>query len=191
MLTPPARYSYPSILIHWLMAAFVFVAFPLGAYMHDLPLSPQKLQMYSYHKWLGITVLMLFAARVLVRLSHKPPAALPGPTWQLKAAAITHGALYLLLLLVPLSGWMMSSAKGFPVVYLGVLPLPDLVGKDKELGDLLKEMHEALTTGLLILVGLHVAAAIKHQVINRDGTLRRMLPFGLPAGKPAEEGIFK
>jgi len=72
----------------------------------------------------------------------------------------------------------MSSAKGFQVVYFGVLPLPDLVAKNAELGDLLEEVHEALNWGLFALVGLHVAGALKHQIIDRDGTLRRMLPFG-------------
>lgn len=169
------RYASPAIIIHWLTAALIFVTFPLGKYMHGLPLSPQKLELYSYHKWLGVTVLLLFLPRVLVRLAKPPPTALPAPAWQLKAANVTHFLLYVLILLVPISGWMMSSAKGFPVMYLNMLPLPDLVSKNKELGDLLKDAHEALSTGLILLVGLHVAAAIKHHVIDKDGTLRRML----------------
>jgi cytochrome b561 len=100
------------------------------------------------------------------------------PAWQHKVAEGTHHLLYLLMVLVPLSGWLMSSAKGFQTVYFGVLPLPDLVGKDKELGDLLKEAHEALNLALLVLVGLHVAGALKHHLIDKDATLRRMLPFG-------------
>jgi cytochrome b561 len=100
------------------------------------------------------------------------------PAWQHKVAEGTHHLLYLLMVLVPLSGWLMSSAKGFQTVYFGVLPLPDLVGKNPELGDLLKETHEALNFALLLLVGLHVAGALKHHLIDRDSTLRRMLPFG-------------
>jgi cytochrome b561 len=81
------------------------------------------------------------------------------------------------MLAIPLSGWLMSSAKGFQTVYLGVLPLPDLIGKDKELGDLLKTVHAALNTGLLALLGAHVAAALQHHFIDRDDILIRMLPF--------------
>ncbi|RTL41980.1 MAG: cytochrome b, partial [Rhodocyclaceae bacterium] len=100
------------------------------------------------------------------------------PAWQHKIAEGTHHLLYLLMFLVPLSGWLMSSAKGFQVVYFGVLPIPDLIGKDKELGELLEEMHEVLSWSLISLVGLHLAGALKHHIIDKDSTLRRMLPFG-------------
>ena len=172
----PSRYASSAILIHWLTALLIFVAFPLGKYMQDLPLSPQKLELFSYHKWLGITVLLLFLPRLLVRMAKPPPTALPAPAWQHTAANVTHALLYLLIFLVPLSGWLMSSAKGVSVVYLSLIPLPDLVDKNKELGSLLKDFHEALSTGLIVLVALHLAAAIKHHVIDKDATLRRMLP---------------
>ncbi|NML26910.1 cytochrome b [Zoogloea dura] len=178
MNTTAPRYSGPAIAAHWLIAALILVAFPLGVYMHDLPLSPNKLKLYSYHKWIGITVLLLFVPRILWRITHRPPAALPMPAWQHKIAEGTHHLLYLLMFLVPLTGWLMSSAKGFQVVYFGVLPLPDLIGKSEELGDLFKEVHEALNWALLVLVGLHVAGALKHVILDKDGTLRRMLPFG-------------
>ena len=172
----PPRYVTTAIVIHWLTAALIFVAFPLGKYMQDLPLSPQKLELFSYHKWLGITVLLLFLPRLLVRLAKPPPTALAAPAWQHTVANVTHALLYLLVLLVPLSGWLMSSAKGVSVVYLSLIPLPDLVGKNKELGSLLKDFHEALSTGLIVLVALHLGAALKHHFIDKDGTLRRMLP---------------
>ncbi len=175
---PTPRYTGPAIAAHWVIAALILVAFPLGVYMHELPLSPTKLKLYSYHKWIGITVLLLFVPRILWRITHRPPAPLPMPAWQHRIAEGTHHLLYLLMFLVPLSGWLMSSAKGFQVVYFGVLPLPDLVGKSEDLGDLRKGVHEARNFGLLALVGLHVAGALKHVIIDRDGTLRRMLPFG-------------
>jgi len=111
-----------------------FCGFPLGVYMQDLPLSPTKLQLYSYHKWIGITVLLLAGLRVVWRLTHRPPP-LPDSVvrWQRQVSAAVHGLLYVLILAIPLSGWLMSSAKGFPVVWFGVMPLPDLVGKDKAL----------------------------------------------------------
>jgi len=170
-------YTRTAVALHWLIAALIVVAFPLGVYMHELPLSPRKLQLYSYHKWIGISVLLAAAARLLWRIGHRPPAPLPGPRWQLVAAHAVHHAFYVLIVAVPLSGWLMSSALGFPVVWLGVLPLPDLVGKDKELGEALKAAHEALNLTLLALVVLHVGAALKHHFIDRDATLARMLPF--------------
>jgi cytochrome b561 len=143
--------------------------------MHELPLSPTKLQLYSYHKWIGITVLLLAGVRVVWRLTHRPPP-LPDSVvrWQRQASAVVHGLLYVLILAIPLSGWLMSSAKGFPVVWFGVLPLPDLVGKSRELGELLEEVHEWLNYTLLALVILHVAAALKHHFIERQPFLQRM-----------------
>ena len=171
------RYSAPAKLAHWLIAALILLAFPLGLYMVDLPLSPDKLRLYSYHKWIGMTVLLLFMPRLVWRLVTPPPALLPGPAWQLKIAEATHWLLYLLMAAVPLSGWLMSSAKGFQVVYLGLLPIPDLVGKDKALGELLVNVHTGLAWALALLVALHAAAALKHHLIDRDDTLRRILPF--------------
>lgn len=170
------RYSTPAMFVHWLTALLIVVALPLGGYMSDLRLSPLKLQLISYHKWIGMTILLLVIARIVVRMKKGAPAPLPSPAWQLKAAQLTHILLYVLMLAVPLTGWLMSSAKGFPVVYLGVVPIPDLVAKDEALGDFFKSAHEVLTSGLLGLVVLHVAAALKHHWIDRDATLRRMLP---------------
>lgn len=173
-----ARYTRTAILLHWLVALAILCAFPLGVYMHELPLSPRKLQLYSYHKWIGIGVLSLAALRLAWRLAHRPPPMLAGmPRWQEVSAHATHHLLYLLMLAVPLSGWLMSSALGFTVVWFGVLPLPDLIGKDKQLGELLKQVHETLNFALLALVLLHVAAALKHHFFEHDGTLARMLPF--------------
>lgn len=173
------RYTSTAIALHWLAALLIFAAFPLGVYAPELALSPLKLKLLSYHKWLGVTIFLLTVARLAWRAAHTPPP-LPDsiPRWQQRAAHGLHHVLYLLLLAIPLSGWLMSSAKGFPVVYFGVVQLPDLVGKDAGLADWLKELHEALNSGLLMLVVLHVAAALKHHFIDRDATLRRILPFG-------------
>ena len=169
------RYSPPAVVLHWLMALLIFVTFPLGLYMVELQLSPDKLKLYSYHKWIGITVLTLVAIRVVWRLTHTPPP-LPDSVagWQRRASAIVHGLLYLLMIAIPLSGWLMSSAKGFQTVWFGVLPLPDLIGKDKALGDLLAEVHAALNFTMLALVILHVGAALKHHFIERQPYLQRM-----------------
>lgn len=172
------RYTRTAVALHWLVALGIFVAFPLGMYMQDLPLSPDKLRLYSYHKWLGISVLLAASLRVLWRTTHRPPPLLPGmPRWQEIAAHAVHHSLYLMTLAVPLSGWLMSSALGFPVVWFGVLPLPDLVAKDKEFGELLKIVHQGLNFTLLLLVVAHVGGALKHRFVDRDATLARMLPF--------------
>jgi cytochrome b561 len=177
-MTPPTRYTGTAIALHWLVTLLILAAFPLGVYMHELPLSPSKLQLYSYHKWLGVTVFLLAVARLTWRATHTPPP-LPAttPAWQQRAAHGLHFLLYVLLFAIPLSGWLMSSAKGFQTVYLGVLPLPDLVGKDKALGELLTEVHKILNFTLLTLFAAHVAAALKHHFIDRDGVLAQMLPF--------------
>ncbi len=169
------RYPRSAIALHWLVALLIFVTFPLGVYMHELPVSPDKLKLYSYHKWIGITILMLASARVMWRMTYTPPP-LPGnmALWQQRVSHIVHGLLYVLILAIPLSGWLMSSAKGFQTVWFGVLPLPDLVGKDKALGELLAGVHQTLNFSLLVLVVLHVAAALKHQFLERLPFLQRM-----------------
>ena len=169
------RYSKIAIGLHWAIALLIFSAFPIGLYMHDLKLSPTKLHLYSYHKWIGITVLMLAVLRVLWRATHKPPA-LHLARWQEVASSIVHGFLYLLILAVPMTGWLMSSAKGVKTVWLGIVPLPDLLGKDKALGHILSNVHTALNYTLLVLVALHIAAALKHHFVDRDDVLLRMLP---------------
>jgi cytochrome b561 len=179
MNTSIIRYDNAAIALHWLVALLIFAVFPLGVYMHDLPLSPATLQLYSYHKWMGITVLLLAVLRVVWRFTHTPPALPEGmPRWQKAASHGTHHLLYLLLFAVPLSGWVMSSAKGYQTVWFGVLPLPDLVGKDKVLGELLSGVHQSLNFILLALVVLHLAAVAKHTLIERDDILSRMLPGG-------------
>lgn len=172
------HYTRTAITLHWAIALLIFAAFPLGVYMHDLPLSPDKLRLYSYHKWIGVSIFLLAALRLAWRFAHRPPP-LPGsmPRWEKLAANTVHHLLYVLIFAVPLSGWLMSSAKGVQTVWFGVLPLPDLVSKDKELGDLLKEVHEGLNFILLGVVLAHIGAALKHHFIERDGILARMIPF--------------
>lgn len=172
------RYTPAAISLHWMIALLIFAAFPLGIYMHELPLSPTKLKLYSYHKWIGVTVFLLAVIRVWWRATHMPPA-LPESMagWEKFAAHATHYALYVLIFIIPVSGWLMSSAKGFQTVWFGVLPLPDLLDKNKELGDLLLQVHKLLNFLLFGLVLGHVGASLKHHFIERDDILARMLPF--------------
>ena len=170
------RYTPVAIALHWLLALLIVGALGVGLYMTDLPFSPTRLKLYNWHKWAGITILVLSALRLLWRLTHRPPADLPMPAWQARAAHLTHGLLYLLFFAVPLLGWAFSSASGYPVVWFGVLPLPDLVGKDEALAETFKRLHELSAYGLAALVLAHVGAALKHRFIDRDRLLSRMWP---------------
>jgi cytochrome b561 len=170
-------YSRTAIALHWLAVALIAANFVLGPWMVDLPISPQKLRVYAWHKWIGITVFLVAIARLAWRHAHPPPPPVAMPEWQRRAASVTHALLYALMLLIPLSGWLHSSAAGVQVVYLGVVPLPDLVGKDRALAKVLGAVHGTLNFSLAALVFLHVGAALKHHFVDRDGVLARMLPF--------------
>ena len=171
------HYTSTAKTLHWLVSLMIFCMLLLGFYMSDLPLSPDKLKFYSWHKWAGVTVFLLVIARLGWRITHTPPA-MPAQMSQLQqvAATIFHFALYALMFLIPLSGWLMSSAKGFQTVWFGVLPIPDLLPKDKVVGDALKEIHQALNLLLIGILIIHVLAALKHHFIDKDNVLKQMLP---------------
>jgi cytochrome b561 len=177
-----ARYTPVAIGLHWLLALLILGALGLGLYMTGLPFSPQRVRFYSWHKWTGIAILLLSAVRLLWRLGHPPPgvpdfvlAAMP--RWQRTGRTISHRLMYLLFFAVPLLGWAQSSALGVPVVWFGVLPLPDFVPVDRALAEQwLQPLHRAGAYLLAAVSVLHVAAVVKHQWIARDGLLRRMWP---------------
>jgi cytochrome b561 len=173
--------SYTAIakLFHWGMAVLIAGLLALGFVMTDMELSPEKLQYYAWHKWAGVSVFVLVGLRLVWRVMNPPPAYPSSMSPMLKALAhLGHAALYGLMIVIPLSGWLLSSAKGVQTVWFGVLPLPDLVEKDKELGHLLHEVHEALNFLLLLLLAGHVGAALKHHWLDKDDILKRMLPCG-------------
>jgi len=173
-----AGYTRTAITLHWIVAVLILFNLAFGLYVVELPSSPQKLKFFSYHKWIGVTVFLLAAARLLWRAFHPAPA-LPADMkpWEVRAARASHALLYVLFFAAPLSGWLFSSAAGFQTVYLGVLPIPDLLGKNRELADVLKVMHHWINYTLAALVVLHAAAALKHHFLDRDDVLVRMLPF--------------
>ncbi|QPT39784.1 Cytochrome b561 homolog 2 [Oligella ureolytica] len=172
------RYNRTAIFLHWLVGLGILGTLGLGLYMVDLPFSPAKLQIYSWHKWAGMTLLFLAVVRLAWRLSHPAPA-LPdtmGPLSRLAAHA-GHWVLYILMLAIPLSGWLMSSAQGFSVVWFGVLPLPDLVAKNLELGEWLNSIHLILNYTLIATLIGHIGAALHHHFIKKDTVMSRMLPL--------------
>lgn len=177
--TPALRYHPVSVLLHWVLGLALIGLFAVGLYMTDLPFSPQRLKLYNWHKWAGVTLLALSAFRLIWRLTHRPPAlpvaiesAMPG--WQKLAHHATHHGMYLLFFAVPLLGWAYSSAAGFPIVLFGVLPLPDFVPVSEELAELIKPLHKLSAFAMMALVLLHVAGALKHQLVDRDGLIARM-----------------
>lgn len=171
------RYDGAAIALHWVTAALIVANLALGLSMVPLPISPRKLHWYLWHKSIGVTIFLLTSLRLAWRAMRPHPAPVPMPGWQRRAAVASHALLYLLLFLIPLSGWIYSSATGVQVVYLGVVPLPDLVPKDKALGDALRIVHLTLNSLLFAVVCIHVAAAVKHHFVDRDAALERMLPI--------------
>lgn len=173
----PDRYTGTAIALHWLIALAVIGTFCFGLYVSGLPFSPRRIRLIAYHKWIGVSIFLFAVVRTLWRASHPAPDLPPGmPLWQRRAAAISHGLLYLLILVIPISGWLYSSAANVPVVYLGLVQLPDLVGADKALAHNLKLLHKVLNYTLAVIVTVHTLAALKHQFIDRDRLLGRMLP---------------
>ena len=174
----PDAHAPIAIGLHWVIALLIFATFPLGLYMHDLPLSMQRLRLYSFHKWIGVTILAFVLVRLAWRATHFPPR-LPDtmPPWERTAAGVMCWLLYVLMIAVPIGGWLLSSAQGFQTVWFGILPLPDIVARDRQLAHSLAELHTALSFFMLACVGLHFAAALKHQFLTRDDVLLRMMPF--------------
>lgn len=177
-MTKTTHYTPTAIFLHWLIGLGIIGTLGVGLYMVDMPFSPSKLQIYSWHKWAGMSILVLAIIRLAWRLSHPAPE-LPDSMSPLSrlAAHAGHWVLYLLMLAIPLSGWLMSSAQGFPVVWFGVLPLPDLVAKNAELGEFLKNAHIYLNYTLIATLIGHIGASLHHHFIKKDTVMSRMLPF--------------
>lgn len=170
------HYGIISIFLHWLMAVLVIALLALGLYMTEISISALKLKLFGWHKEFGILVFMLAIARLVWRVANITPQ-LPSsiPPWQKFAARGMHWAFYGFMLLLPLSGWFLTSAAGLPVSFFGLFVLPDFISAHENLRLLFTEIHEWLGYGLIAAICAHVAAALKHHFINKDDTLRRML----------------
>ncbi len=174
------RWGAVSQLLHWVIVVLIAWMAYLGLTMGDLPNGLQKIQTYGLHKSLGLTILALVVLRVLWRLYAGSPAQVPGtPAWQARVAGLTHLAIYALLFAIPLSGWVLNSASGFPLKWFGLFKVPALTGKSEDLHELAEEAHELMFWALVLLVVVHAGAAFWHHLFKGDTTLTRMLPrFG-------------
>ncbi|MES2322437.1 MAG: cytochrome b [Pseudomonadota bacterium] len=172
------RYTTVAIVFHWLIALMIVGSFTMGLVMTDIPgITPTKLKYYSWHKWAGVTILLLATLRLLWRLGHAaPPYPAQMPGWQKTAANALHALLYVLMFAVPLSGYLYTLSAGIPVVYFGLFQLPAIIDPNPALKPVLKAVHFWLNMTLAACVAGHVAAALKHHCIDRDGLIKRMMP---------------
>lgn len=171
------RYGMIAVMLHWLMAILIIGLIILGLYMVRLPINLQKLRYYGWHKEYGVLALMLLAVRFGWRLGNVVPQ-LPShiSVLQKMAAHAAHYLLYILMLAMPLTGWMMSSAAGLPVSFFGLFVLPDLATPDENLFKLLVVTHEWLGYAFIAVICAHAGAALQHHFYHKDDILRRMLP---------------
>lgn len=182
----PLRYSAVAQVFHWVIAALVVTQFVLAYAADDLPNGMHKLALLARHKSVGMTILMLAILRLGWRFKNPPPALPAGMTpVETILARATHAAFYLLLFAMPLTGWMMSSAKSYSVSWFGLFTWPNLIGKNQDAFEALRSIHHLLSYLLFAIAVLHILAALKHHFWNKDDVLRRMLPlFNSRKAKP-------
>ena len=178
------RWGSASQLLHWTIAVLILSIGAVGLVMGELPRSPKWFWVYTLHKSLGLTVLALVLVRIAWRLYAGAPPPVEGtPRWQARLASLTHGAIYVLILAMPLSGWLYDSASGLrPFRWFGLAEVPKLSPPHEALADAMHETHELLFWVLIALVIGHAGAALYHHFVRRDATLARMLPRRWRAG---------
>ena len=174
----PSSYGSVAKLLHWSIVVLIITQVVLGISADDLPNGLRKLELLAWHKSFGMLILMLALVRLAWRYANPrpvPPADMP--RWQRLAAVGTHRLLYALILLQPLTGWLMSSYKNYPVSFFGLFQWPDLVAPDAGMHELFEEVHEWLARLLVTVAIVHASAALYHHFGRKDDVLRRMLPF--------------
>ena len=181
-MNPPERYSGVAIALHWIVALLAFGQIALGWWMLELPKSPPGLRAgwFNFHKSIGLTIGMLVLARLAWRLRHPAPPLPPSmPRWQARAARASHFLLYACLVVQPLAGYLGSSFTQYPIKYFGAT-LPHWGWDSPALKDLFSMIHLGAAIVFMVLIAMHVAAALKHLLVDRDGVFERMWPSGPP-----------
>jgi cytochrome b561 len=172
----PRHYDATARLFHWIAAALVLSLFAIGTYMTGLDFSDWKVGLYTWHESIGLTLFLLTLARLVQRF-RRPPPPLPPSAWIEQAAAqASHVALYALLVTLPVVGFLGSNAYGFPVRWFGLVGLPDPIGSNEAVGELLLWAHAMLAWTLAALIAVHIVAALYHYIVRRDSILQRMIP---------------
>jgi cytochrome b561 len=177
----PNRYGIVAITLHWLIAIIVICMLVVGLYMVTLKLGPLKLDLFRYHKEFGLLVLMLAALRIGWRLANITPGyPADMPVWQKFLAHSVHWLLYGFLFAMPITGYLLTSAAGFPPSFFGLFVVPPLIAPNQELANLFGTIHQWLAYSLIILICGHVGAALEHHFVEQDNILRRMLGISRP-----------
>ncbi len=172
-----SRYTTTAITLHWVVAALVFTMIGLGLYMTGIPKgTPERAFFYNLHKSIGLTTAILVLFRLWWR-ARNPPPPLPTsmPRWEVQAANVSHALLYMCLIVMPLSGFAASQFTKYGVTYFGLFKIPPMGTENKFIYDLLQGVHEVTAAILITLIVIHVLAAFKHLLINRDKVFQRML----------------
>jgi len=173
-----SSYGAVAKFLHWGIVILIIAQYVLAEAADELADGPEKLGVIANHKAIGMLVLLLMLTRIGWKLAQRGlPQPLPMPRAQRIVAAAGHGILYLLLLALPLSGWLMASAAGDPPGFFGLFEFPSLMGASHDLHEALEEVHETLFDAVVVVAVLHVLAAVYHHFRVKDDTLRRMLPF--------------
>jgi cytochrome b561 len=175
-LSTQYRYNVVSRCLHWALLALLIVEFSIAWTMPEVEKDTRPVGLIAWHLFFGTLILTVVLLRILWHFTQTTPDSVPMPRWQELTAKITHRLLYIVLVVLPLMGWANASSRGWDVKLFGFIPLPALAPKESDWGHALGDVHQAVAIGLLVLVALHVAAAVYHQWILRDNLLQRMLP---------------
>lgn len=169
------RFGLIAILLHWSMALLLIGLLALGLTMVNLPISIQKLKFYGWHKEFGILALMFATVRLTWRLSNTTPSLSNLPRWEQFAARSAHYAFYFFMLALPITGLLLTWSANLPVSFFGLFTFPTLITPDENKRLFFTEIHQWLAYGLIATFCLHVGAALKHYLIDRDEILQRIL----------------
>ncbi len=175
--TPAPTYTPVARLLHWVIAGLIVVQYVLANLAEDSPSKLQQLALLARHKSFGMTILMLAILRLLWRLFHRAPE-LPDSMkpWERRLATLTHGIFYFLLFAMPLAGWFMSSARNISVSWFDLFTWPDLIPVNKAAFKFFDTAHTVMAKALFVLAILHILAALKHYLVDKDDVMQRMLP---------------